>query len=272
MDQNPDTPFAAQPPENPYAAPRARTDFVPGGTGILGEPQRWEIGEVLGGAWSAFEANWGVLLGTLLLSGIAIYVVVFAVGFAAAFVFHGQFAEFGSPGMEPRLGLGFFGVQLTTTVVTYLIEAYIAVGYWRLAIAAARGERPTLATFFSGGGRYLTMLLLMIVQGLGTFVGFIFFIVPGIILALGWLVSPALVADTELSAIGSLKTSWAISRGHKMNLFLFGLVLMLLNVAGALPCGLGLLVTAPMSAVALAIVYTRMSGRTTQSSAAGTTA
>lgn len=55
----------------------------------------------------------------------------------------------------------------------------------------------------------------------------------------------------------AMKGSVALASGHGSAFFVFFLILGLMNVAGALLCGVGLLVTM----LAVAIVYTRATGR-----------
>ncbi|MCP4781728.1 MAG: DUF975 family protein [Hyphomicrobium sp.] len=87
------------------------------------------------------------------------------------------------------------------------------------------------------------------------FVGLLLLIVPGFIAALGLLFVPYAVIDRAAGPINALKESWLITNGNKWQLFLFGLVLIGLNLLGLLALVVGLLVTAPITWLAVTHAY-----------------
>jgi hypothetical protein len=58
-----------------------------------------------------------------------------------------------------------------------------------------------------------------------------------------------------MGAVDALTASWRLTKGSKVDLFVFGLVVGMLNLAGVLLCGLGLVVTIPLSGLASMMVY-----------------
>lgn len=91
-------------------------------------------------------------------------------------------------------------------------------------------------------------------------IGFLLFIIPGIILELSFLMALYVVIDKELGPIQALKHSYHLTKGHRLNLFLFVALLTVLNTAGLLLFGFGLLVTVPVSLLSLVWVYRWLSG------------
>jgi hypothetical protein len=85
-------------------------------------------------------------------------------------------------------------------------------------------------------------------------------VVLAAILALMLLFSGFLVIDRGLGPIQALKESHRITRGYKWPLFLLCLLLVLINVAGLLALIVGLLVSAPVSLLALTHAYRVLSG------------
>lgn len=85
--------------------------------------------------------------------------------------------------------------------------------------------------------------------------GLILLIVPGVIAALALMFSTYVVMDRNFGPIESLKESMRITKGHRLQLFFFVIVLALLNIAGVLALGVGLLVTVPISALATVHIY-----------------
>jgi uncharacterized membrane protein len=89
-------------------------------------------------------------------------------------------------------------------------------------------------------------ILLMLIVG----VGLILLVVPGIILGLMLFAAGYLVVDRGMKPIPALKESLKITKGNRWKLFLLGLTIVGLTILGMLPFFLGLLVVAPISALA----------------------
>lgn len=103
---------------------------------------------------------------------------------------------------------------------------------------------------FLGG----TILYSLIVLG-----GTILLIVPGIIWGIQYAFYGYLVIDGKLRAMDALHRSAEITRNHKGHLFLLALALAGINLLGVICLGIGLLVTMPISLMAMAYVFRRLS-------------
>jgi uncharacterized membrane protein len=61
--------------------------------------------------------------------------------------------------------------------------------------------------------------------------------------------------------VDALKKSWEMTKGHKMTIFIVGLIGFFVFLAGALACGIGaLLVSFPMAIVAGGWLYLKIKG------------
>lgn len=89
--------------------------------------------------------------------------------------------------------------------------------------------------------------------------GLIALIVPGIILALALSMAPYLVVEKKLWPMPAFKESWAMTKGSWLTLFLLGLVIAVMNFIGALLLMIGLLITVPVSMLAMVHVYRTLS-------------
>ncbi|QSH39233.1 DUF975 family protein [Candidatus Kaiserbacteria bacterium] len=85
--------------------------------------------------------------------------------------------------------------------------------------------------------------------------GLILFIVPGIVAGVALLFASYLIIDRDLGPVEAMKESLRITNGHRWNIVLFLLLALGLNILGALFFGVGLLVTIPVSALAMVHVY-----------------
>lgn len=106
--------------------------------------------------------------------------------------------------------LAFVVLQSVATAATVLVisESYLG---------RALGPGEALRRAAPLAGRLLVMSLLM---GSVIMAGFFLFLVPGIILACGLvLATPALVLEPGVGAAGSLRRSWALTRGSRWRIF-----------------------------------------------------
>jgi uncharacterized membrane protein len=107
-----------------------------------------------------------------------------------------------------------------------------------------------------------------ILYALAFVAGLVLLIVPGIIFALMFMFTTFIVIDRELGPIEAMKESNRITHGHKWTLLGFALMLVLINLLGVLALVVGLLVSIPVSSLAVAHAYRVLAGRTPPQDAA----
>lgn len=140
------------------------------------------------------------------------------------------------------------------------ISSWIACGTWRYVLKVARGQPAEVGEIFSGGP-VLPMLVATLLFTVGMLVGLVLFIVPGIIFTLGcWFFAP-LIVDTNCGAVDSLKASWDLTKGHKVQLFVLWLFMIGLMIAGILACCVGVFVALPIAQLAMAYAYLTVTGQ-----------
>lgn len=69
------------------------------------------------------------------------------------------------------------------------------------------------------------------------------------------------IISEELGPIEALKKSYAITEGESVNLVLFLMMLLMINLIGIIPLGLGLVITIPFSLVATGVMFTTLESR-----------
>ena len=109
---------------------------------------------------------------------------------------------------------------------------------------------------------FLNYLGASILFGLAVAAGFVLLVVPGVIVALMFMFTTFIVIDRTLGPIEAMKESRRITHGHKWTLLGFSLMLVLINLLGILALVVGLLVTIPVSSLALVSAYRQLAGRT----------
>lgn len=233
--------------QNPYAAPTAHTTQE-GSPAQLEEPQDWTISEVINVGWKAVGKDPLVLIGSMLLP------MLIQQGFS---LITGLFV----PAMDPTdPAAGILGT-LIVFPFSMALSAFFAVGQLRIALAAARDEAVEFGTLFTGIDRALPYFLALIITSLATMLGLVFLVIPGVIIALGFSLVSILAADTKLSISELLSESWSVTKGQKMQLFIFALACLGVFLLGFLALCVGVLVAMPVVMVAFAEVYIRITGR-----------
>ena len=134
----------------------------------------------------------------------------------------------------------------------------LLVGYLRLVQRASRGEQVSYNEVFSGFSQFLPALLLGLLIGAGVTVGSVLCFFPGIAFAVfSCLAYPAL-AYSGLGPVEAIARSFELVRGNVINV-----VFTLLGLAAIQSLGgavlFGVIITAPLSMIALALTYERLS-------------
>jgi len=141
-----------------------------------------------------------------------------------------------------------------------LSQSWIMGGINKFLLRVGRGESPALSEVFGGLpflGRMVVGNLLFIIL---YYLGALLCVVPGVLFALGCSQWSYLVVDKGMSPVDALKASWAMTMGHKMNIFVFFLLAFLVALAGYLACGVGIFVAIPIIQLAQVFIYLRLQG------------
>lgn len=121
-------------------------------------------------------------------------------------------------------------------------------------------QTPEFSDFFAGFQFFLPLLLLALVSSVLVSIGLVLLIIPGVYLAVGYLFASCLVVDRRLDFWPAMELSRRTVTPMWFSIFAFCLLLLLLNVAGALLLGLGLLVSVPLSICSLTAAYADVFG------------
>jgi uncharacterized membrane protein len=159
------------------------------------------------------------------------------------------------------IGILSYLVQATSALIGLFIGSYIGGGVTAFALKVVRGQPVSFGDVFSGGKYFGRMLVGTIGLYVAAGIGFVLCIVPGYIVLLGLSMFGFLIVDQGMAGIDALKKSWEMTKGHKVNIFVFGLLGFLVILAGALACGIGvLLVSYPMLTIGAAYIYEKIKG------------
>ena len=199
------------------------------------------IGDCIRFGWETFKKRPGILIGAL-----ALVILISAI--PGLLTPHPEIVE-GQPPPPPTAFAMIMG--LVSLVISFLV----GLGLTNFALRAhddiagvTIGDlwNPAPIWRFLGAEILATIII---------FVGFLLLVVPGIIAALGLGFTPYVVIDRGLGPVESLKESWRITTGNKWRILLLGLALVGLNFLGLLVLIVGLLVTVPITLLAVVHAY-----------------
>jgi uncharacterized membrane protein len=213
--------------------------------------------EAVSFGWNALTKNFvGVSLPIAVAVVVAILpgqIITYSYMLMAALV-----AEFVEPSFIGVLG---YIVQATAMLVGVFVNSFIMGGVMSFALKVVRGQPYAFGDVFSGGKYFGRMLVGTIGLYVAVLIGMLLCIVPGYIVGLGLSMYGFLIVDQGLPGVDALKKSWAMTNGHKVNLFLYGLIAIVVVIAGLIACGIGaLLGSYPVLIIGAAYIYERLKG------------
>ncbi len=175
--------------------------------------------------------------------------------FLGAFIITLAVSGISSALLEPEQGAPMTGISLLLGIISALVGVMVELGILTFSIRAHDAvEKVDLKDLWNPQA-FVRYLLGQIVVGFIVIVGLLLLIVPGIIAALGLMLTPYLIIDKGMQPIEAIKESWRVTKGHRMQLFLFVLSLIGINILGVLALVVGLLVSIPVSVLAVVHVY-----------------
>jgi len=157
------------------------------------------------------------------------------------------------------------GTQISTLFVHFvhaILRIAFHLGFINTALKMSDNKRGQFSDLFSNIRYFFPFLVSSLLLGIMVLVGMLLFIIPGLIVAVRFYLFGYAMIDKGLGPMASLKESATITSGQVFHRFLFSLVLMLINVAGILLLGFGLLASVPISALATAHIYRQLQGET----------
>jgi uncharacterized membrane protein len=152
-------------------------------------------------------------------------------------------------------------LSLVFSLIKIIIGLSISIGFIRIALDFVDGKKPKVFDVFQTKS-IVNYFVVSMVTSIATLIGLILFIIPGIIIAIKLQLATYLVVDKNMGISDSLNKSWEMTKGVKLNLFLFGFLLALINLLGVLCLVVGLIVTVPLTMVATAYVYRKLLAQT----------
>ncbi len=149
-------------------------------------------------------------------------------------------------------------VSMVMRIAANIISILMTPGLIKIYLDFCDGKQGRFEDIFAYSHLFFRYLGGSILGTLAVIGGFICLIVPGLILMVKLEFFGYFLVDQNTGVVESLKKSYAITKGLWGELFILGFLLILINIAGLLCLLIGLFVTVPTTALAMAYVYRKL--------------
>lgn len=161
-------------------------------------------------------------------------------------------------GLFILFGLVYMGILSLLPEALLIINAPLVAGLFIVARKIRNEEEVEFNDFFKGFEHFGPLFIASVISGLLIFVGTMFFIIPGIYLAIVWSFSVPFILFLGMDAWPSLQASMKFSNKNFVGVAILFLVLTVINLIGLLFCGVGLIITIPLTYTVLYAAFEDM--------------
>lgn len=142
-------------------------------------------------------------------------------------------------------------VGVVGSISAGLLIGPMLVGYIRMMAKEDRGESTQLGDLFRGFDDFVPAFVAGLISSLVLWVGFMLCVLPGLLIAALPMVALYLVATGEGDGVAAFSRAWQVVTKNLMASFVGMLVLGMVGALGLLLCWVGVLVTGPVSMIAM---------------------
>ena len=145
-----------------------------------------------------------------------------------------SFAGFPMAVMNGEHHMSVFAALLTIFAIAYSFFVLNPIKYgakW-VYLKVIRQQEFEIKEMFDGFKNYLNVVLAALITSVIIGFGFMFLIVPGIVIACRLSFVPYLVMDKKLDPIKAIEESWRLTKGYGWKIFFMSLLAILIFIAG----------------------------------------
>jgi uncharacterized membrane protein len=122
-------------------------------------------------------------------------------------------------------------------------------------LRSARGDSLQVKDIFHVFKNYSNAVFGNLLVAFIVGVGFLLFVIPGIVFACKLPFVPYLIVDKKMDAVTAVKTSWNMTHGHAMKIFWLGILAFFIALLGLVLVGVGLIISIMWIRLAFASLY-----------------
>jgi uncharacterized membrane protein len=150
-------------------------------------------------------------------------------------------------------------IDLALSLISTVSYWYGTIILMKASLAVTSGKSITEDASRISWSLVFSLILGSILVGIGSFIGFILLIVPGVIFALRASLTQYIILDQNEKAVPAIKKSLALTKGYFWSFFRLMLCFVVLGILSVVPLiGLGFIVLIPVSTLALSLIYRKL--------------
>lgn len=240
---------------NPYAAPVSNLQEQPVGGQVptieqaLARRYDFNIGDLLSESWNLVKGTKGIIIGGFLVFYVVMMIATFILGAVV-----GIFSALSESMMAVIVG------QILVSLLASALSYPFMAGINMVGIRRAAGQPISFNEIFNHFGRIVPLIITALVMMVLVYLGMILLILPGIYLAVAYMLAIPLVVERGLSPWQALEASRKAISQHWFKVFGLFLVLGLITMVSAIPLGIGLVWSIPLFVVAMGVLYRTIFG------------
>ena len=141
-----------------------------------------------------------------------------------------------------------------------LIQGALIAGFHIYTMKRIAGRRAEFSDLFKGFNFFIPTLVASLLIGAFTFIGTLFCIIPGLVVAASLKFTYLFIVDKRMDFWPAMQASHAIVKQDYFGFTMFLVLAFLVNVLGFLCLIVGLLVTVPLTIAAITVAYKELVG------------
>jgi uncharacterized membrane protein len=149
---------------------------------------------------------------------------------------------------------------LLATVGNFIVAGPLIAGLFISVRRRMLEGRTDLGDLFAGFNFFIDAFLIFILISIFALIGLVFLVLPALVVIAVYLLPFAFLVDRKLSFWAAMEASRKLVVQDLLGWILFVILLILLNLLGLMLAGIGLLVTIPVTAGAIAAAYRDLVG------------
>ena len=238
------------PQVNPYESPIS--DMTPP-VGVAGNytkgrsavvPTAVEAGDIFQTAFQVWQNNLGLVVGV----GAVVLTINVAFGLTS-----GALQESAE---APLVILGF-----VLNITGNLLGMFLGIGQAQISLKLARRQTAAFGDLFGGGPLFGPVFLTSLLAGIALMLGFLFLIIPGLILCVLFWPYYWLIVDEQESMMESFSVAMEIGKLNVGATILCWLGTVGIALLGCLTCGVGFILLQPLFMMVFTVAYLKMAGQ-----------
>ncbi|MEC9325825.1 MAG: hypothetical protein VYB90_18500 [Actinomycetota bacterium] len=251
------------PPQSGGFAPQQPGGFGTSPQGYPPQSPSYNVGDGLSWAWNKFTKNAVPLIVAALVLGLIVIVLQALINVVQALVSPGDTSYVSdSNGFSfsyTATGPAGVLVAIIGWFLSLIVTAAIQSAFLGGVLDIANGQEVSIGSFFRPRN-IGNVIIAGLLVGIITTIGFVLCILPGLAASIFLMFTIIAVLDRNMSPVDGLKSSFQTGKANFGGVLLTWLAAVVLVLVGAVLCGVGLLVTVPVTALLLVYAYRVMNG------------